>query len=247
MEQSYDAPETQDQLEETPEDLQQFEDQEPAEPVMVRIRLNGRYLDLPEDQANAILEHDEKQRATIRRQGDELGQLRKQPREEPRKDEPPADDEAEFWVNPREYVSKQVARAKEEAARQFEETQERKERQARFWGKFYSDHDDLKDQERIVRFVVSEHYDEIKELDAPDAHKRIAELSREFLGTRTQGKPLRQGPVHTERPSAGNPPPPRPPQPRNPQGRYVGISAKLAADAEARRKATFTAAKEKAR
>lgn len=239
MEQSYQDPG--DELEQfddtTPEEV---EEDEPQEPQLVRVRMNGKTVMVTEEVADLIHERELEQQRVISRMGTELGTLRKQPQETR---QTAADTEEnpdlEWFTSP----SKAAAAAEERAYQRIQAELDRKDAQRKYWGKFYSTNKDLADHEEVVQFVVQKHFDELKDLTPSDSQREIAAKTKAFLGRSQGGKTLPNRPATSER--SANPAPQRTqPAEAAPQRRYIGLSAELAAQAERKRRARYNVPKD---
>lgn len=227
-----------------PEDLFEADDA-PQAPALVRIRLNGKTIEVPEDVADAIQAREADYQRQISKMGQELGSYRRQSEPEPKPEVSPQDEDMEFFTSPSQAVAKRLKEAEERAYRRLQEDLQREKSRERWWGKFYSDNSDLKDHQDVVEFVVQKNYEDLKDLDQANAHKEIASRVNQFLGRKpaTTTRSLNDRQVVTERSSQPAPQGRRQsaPEASQPQGRpkLVGISAALAAEAEKRRKAQY--------
>jgi hypothetical protein len=244
MEQFDQDPSELEQPEQTPEDLYE-EDDEPQAPKLVRIRLNGKTVEVPEDVAAVIEEHEAERQKLISRMGTELGTLRKQPQEARQADpEPSPDDDLEFFQSPTKAAAKREARLREELKAEMRSEYQATQARQQYWGKFYSDNQDLVGQDDVIQFLVQKHFEELKDLSPAESQRELAAKAKTFLGRSQGGKPLPKGPAQSERPS--NPTPPaRTKQPEEtPKRKYRGLSAELAAQAERRRRAQYNIPKD---
>src|SRR5262245_51089051 len=127
MEQPFDAPEELEQLEEAPKE--QFEEEDaPQEPQLVRIRMHGKTVMVPEDVAEAFEAHEAERQKVISRMGQELGQLRRAPREEQpvqRPAEPTQDDDLEYFQSPAKAVQRRIEEAEERAYQRIKQEEAR--------------------------------------------------------------------------------------------------------------------------
>lgn len=250
MEQRYDDPsEELDLSQSAPEE--EYDDQEPQEPQLVRVRLNGKTVMVTEDVADAIQAREADYQRQISKMGTELGQLRRQPQEPARASEPPtADEDLGWYQSPSKAAAAREAKLREDLRNELRKEQELERAQARWWGKFYADNPDLKDDEEAVQFIVQRNYDTIKDLDQAECHRELADRTRKFLKRPAQGHGTRRqmpsGQVETER-SSNPPPASRPRQQDEPtqRPRLVGLSAEVARRAEERRRAAFNIKKDK--
>ncbi len=214
-------------------------------PKLVRVRMHGRTVEMTEEAALAFEEHEAERQKTISRMGTELGSLRKQTPAEPIPAASDADDDLEFFQSPSKTMAKHLAAAEERAAQRIQAELDRKDAVKSYWTKFYSVNKDLVEHEEVVQFLVSKHFEDLKDLSPVESQREIATKARTFLGKpAAAAKALPKGEARTERPS--HPAPAGRPQPaeQTPQPRYKGLSAELAKMAERRRKALYSSPKD---
>lgn len=242
MEQQYDqdpSEELDPSASDAPVDFEEEED-EPQAPRMVRIRLNGKTLEVTEEQAQIIEEHEAERQRVISRQGQELGELRQRTREDHRREPEPApeDEDLEFFQSPSKAMAKRLQEAEERAYQRVRADQQMEQARQQYWGKFYADNKDLVEQGEVIQYLFQRDYGELKDLSLAESQKVLAAKAKAFLGhAPSQGKPLPKGPAQSERPGA-NPTARTTPAPQ--QKKSLGFTADLlAARNERRRKAKY--------
>lgn len=239
MAESIDTTDTEIEEFETVED--QSEDTQP-EVQMVRIRYAGSTYEVPEHLADVWAKREEEFQRKLSEQGRELGQLRQQtqvPSPVQTRPEPPQEDEdLAFFQSPSETIKRREAALRESLREEFRQEQAILVQRQQYWSQFYTENPDLRGREKLVNAVVSQEYENLKDLPPNESRVRLAEAIASLLGTKKpdaeDSVPLTRKPVQAERP--GNPPAPRKPAP---PAKDITLSEELRMRSEARRRAQF--------
>lgn len=217
----------------------------PPEPQLVRIRLNGKTIEVPPDVADAIQAREENFQRRLSEQGAELGQLRQQVRQEQPQSQPQTptqDEDLEFFQSPTAAFQRRVDLVREQIMQQIRHEQQLEEARRQFWQNFYQKHSDLAGRERFVNAVFQQELPNLQSLSPAEAQERLAEAIHDLLGEGgSAGTPLKNGPVTTER---GSNPPQTRRQPPSPPQQGGTLSDGIRARAEARRRAAFNVQKD---
>lgn len=233
------------QLDEAAPEAQYDDDDEPQpEPQLVRVRLNGKTLMVTEDVADAIQARESDYQRQISKMGTELGALRSQTQPRPeRPTEPAADDDLEFFQSPTKAVEARVRQAEERAYQRIQAERAQEKAREQFWGAFYRDNKDLKDQQEVVEYIFARDSRELADYGIAEGQQEIARRVKTFLGMVPKGNPLPRGKAQAER--AGNPAPQSRQRPEEPKPqKTLGLSDAIASRAERRRKALYEAKKD---
>ena len=214
MDQPYDPAADGDQEDvETPEEVVE----EPSEPQIVRIKVNGKVLMVPEDVADAIQAREDDFNRRLSQQGAELGRLRQQ--QQPQQPQTtPEDEDLAFFTSPSQALKRALA---EERELRRQEDQLR-EAQRVYWNAFYKEHNHLVGRETVVESVLNQNLQYLATLSPAQSRKELGEYVTTLLTPTDQGtkKRLPQGQVVSER--ASNPPPTRRAAPKTDDDSYSG-------------------------
>lgn len=239
------------QFEDTSEELEQLEtdpeeEVEPQEPVLVRVRIDGKTLMVTEEVADALQAREAAFQKKISEQGAELGRIRQQVKQEPRQEQQAdsGNDDLEFFQSPTKAFQKHTesleTRITDKIRQEYAVEQSRRE----YWGQFYKDNPSLVGKEKFVHAIVAQEYDSLKDLPPDQSRTELGRIIGEMVGTQESGerKTLPNKQATSER--ASNPPgaPRKAPQQVQPA---LGLSAAIKARAEARRRAQFNQKDEK--
>ncbi len=241
-------------LEDPSENLDQSDDAAPeeeveaVEPVYVNIRYAGNTYTVPEHLADAWHAREDDFRKKLSDRGDELGRLRQQtqpaPRQEQSQEVDPVDDLTEFLASPSKVLAQREKRLREEVKAELRQELDMKSAQQQYWGTFYNENKDLAGQEDVIEFLVTKHFQDLKDLSPAESRIELAKKAKSFLGRSTAGKPLPGRQVQGERPSSSTPPTRPKPVEEPPKRKYGGLGAELAAQAERRRRAQYNIPKD---
>lgn len=90
-------------------------------------------------------------------------------------------DELEMFSDPKKFVKKLTENLTKQITQQIRGEYSADQGQKTFWANFYRRNDDLEEHDFIVRAVLNDNLNELKEVEVGEASKRLAELTRERL------------------------------------------------------------------
>lgn len=135
----------------------------------------------------------------------ELAALR-QPKQKP-KAEPEPDWEELLFTDPKQAVALLKKTIRDEVVGEVTSSYKKDQGERDFWGDFYKAHDDLKEDDDIVKATLQKHLGELADLPVKKASERLAELTRERIMRYTGQTPKGGKKAVTE--GAGQPTPGR--------------------------------------
>jgi hypothetical protein len=102
------------------------------------------------------------------------------PKAPPKKEEEP-DWEELLFTDPKQAVSLLKKTIREEITSEVTSAYKKDQGERDFWGSFYKEHDDLKDDDDLVKATLTKHLSELADLPVKKASERLAELTRERI------------------------------------------------------------------
>lgn len=187
-----DDPENQDVDEENlDDDLDQEEEEErrrAEQEELTEVELEGKKFSVPKAFADAytglsgkVGELDQELKTTqgvIKRLGlDRTGQRREEERRESQREPSTEDQVTAFFENPADFIRGAIKPVVDELTQGYQRDQGLQ----RFWDGFYRENQDLAESRELVDAVFAMNRDEILDLTPPEAAKRLADKSREFV------------------------------------------------------------------
>lgn len=151
-------------------------------PKLVRVRINGKSYDLPEDVAEDLLIEQDKARTRTAKEKVE----KKAEKEEKKAEGDGADDlkeiETLIFTNPREALTRFGKSLAAQITGSLRSEYTRDQAQAAFWNDFYAaEGKHLKKADRIVKAVMADHMDVLSTMTVAQAKKTLADLTDKEL------------------------------------------------------------------
>ena len=183
------------------------QDDRPAGPKLVTVEYMGRKVQLPEDAAAVWQERE----SAMSRQGTELGELRTwrktvEPRLVPPSDKPTEPDyDTQLFENPKAAIERLKREMRQEIVGEYRQDQALRT----FWEGFYRSHDDLREDDWMVRAMFQEHFNELADLPTREAQTKLGEITRTQILrlTRKTKSPTDTTPRDLLEPASGDRPP----------------------------------------
>ena len=88
---------------------------------------------------------------------------------------------AQFYADPKKALAAMEARIRSNITHEVTTSYHQDQAVQQFWTDFYTEHPDLKDEDRIVKTVMSQSWDGVKNLKGKDARNKVAELTKREL------------------------------------------------------------------
>jgi hypothetical protein len=153
-------------------------------PKYVPLKHGGKEYQAPEEIAQAWEERERDYARKLNQNSDELGQLRKWKStvEQQVSPKPTAPDLNTLWFeNPTEAAKIIQEQTFQRVATEYEKREQARAQQDaenRFFEGFYRKHDDLRDDDDIVRLELQKHFNEVADLPVASAQDKLADFAR---------------------------------------------------------------------